>query len=163
MDYKKIEELFTDYIFDIIGPNKESETEREYNLDIINSIINNALREPLADFITHIIPYGSFPTKMYLKDADIDITICFESKKERKILPFIRNDLQDRVISLIKEGLEKKNKEKDIDLITDIKIIQTDTIRLLKCKVGNIPVDICINNFAGIHKIIFIACLNIVF
>lgn len=155
MDYKKIEELFTDYIFDIIGPNKESETEREYNLDIINSIINNALREPLADFITHIIPYGSFPTKMYLKDADIDITICFESKKEREILPFIPNDLQDRVISLIKEGLEKKNKEKDIDLITDIKIIQTDTIRLLKCKVGNIPVDICINNFAGIHKIIF--------
>ena len=55
MDYKKIEELFTDYIFDIIGPNKESETEREYNLDIINSIINNALREPLADFITHMV------------------------------------------------------------------------------------------------------------
>ena len=156
MNYKKIEELFVDYILDIIGPDQERETEREKNFNIINKIISDVFRKELPDFITHIIPYGSFPTKTYLKDADIDITIFFESKKERLILNNINNDYQDRVITLIKEGLEKKNKEIGNDIFTDIKIIQSDIIRLLKCKVDNISVDICINNFAGIHKIIFI-------
>ena len=156
MDYKKLEELFVDYILDIIGPDKEREREREYNLNIINIIINEVLRKNISEYITHIIPYGSFPAKTYLKDADIDITLCFESKINRNILRGIPPDLQDQVISLIKDGFEKKNKETGLELITDIKIIQTDIIRLLKCKVGNINVDICINNFAGLHKIIFI-------
>ena len=77
MDYKKIEELFIDYILSTLGPNKEIEIERNNALNKIKEIIENILRKELHDFITYIIPYGSFPVKTYLKDADIDITICF--------------------------------------------------------------------------------------
>ena len=155
MDYKKIEELFVDYILSTIGPNAETETERNNVLYKIKEIIENILRKALPDFIIYVIPYGSFPVKTYLKDADIDITIFFYSKIDKILLLNIDNERIDFTISVIKEGFEKINKESDIEIINDIKIIMAD-IRLLKCKIGNINIDISINNYAGIYKIIFI-------
>ena len=61
----------------------------------------------------------------------------------------------DKAILIIKEEFERKNRETEFELISDIKIIMAN-IRLLKCKVGNINIDITINNFAGLYKIIFI-------
>ena len=155
MDYKKIEELFVDYILSTIGPNAETETERNNVLYKIKEIIENILRKALPDFIIYVIPYGSFPVKTYLKDADIDITIFFYSKIDKILLLNIDNERIDFTISVIKEGFEKINKESETEIINDIKIIMAD-IRLLKCKIGNINIDISINNYAGIYKIIFI-------
>lgn len=155
MNYNKIEELFVDYILSIIGPDSLTESERTNNLYIIKGIITDILKKELPDYITYVIPYGSFPVKSYLKDADIDITICFESKKDKKMMINIPIQVIDKAILVIKEAFERKNKETEFELISDIKIIMAD-IRLLKCKVGNINIDITINNFAGLYKIIFI-------
>jgi hypothetical protein len=59
----------------------------------------------------------------------------------------------------LKEEFENKNKELDMELISDIQVITAD-IRLIKCKIGNINIDISINNFAGLYKIIFINLLE---
>ena len=135
MNYKKIEELFIDFILNIIGPNQERENERNNNLSIIQGIILNILTKKLPDYITHILPYGSFPIKTYLKDADIDITIFFESKLDHKVVIDIPISLIDKAILLIKEELEKHNKDSPFELISDIKPIMAG-IRLLKCKIG---------------------------
>ena len=155
MNYKEIEELFIDFILDIIGPNIESENERSSHLKIIKDIILNILKKKLPDYETHVLPYGSFPIKMYLKDADIDITIFFESKVDKKVKIDIPIQVIDKAIILIKDELEKKNRESRFELITDIKVIMAG-IRLLKCKIGSINIDISINNFAGLNKILFI-------
>jgi hypothetical protein len=155
MNYKKIEELFIDFILNIIGPNQERENERNNNLSIIQGIILNILTKKLPDYITHILPYGSFPIKTYLKDADIDITIFFESKLDHKVVIDIPISLIDKTILLIKEELEKHNKDSPFELISDIKPIMAG-IRLLKCKIGSINIDISINNFSGLQKILFI-------
>ena len=155
MNYKNIEELFVDYILSVIGPNSLTESERMNNLCIIKGIIAEILKKQLPDYITYVIPYGSFPVKSYLKDADIDITICFESKKDKIMLINIPVQTIDNAMLILKEAFEKKNRETEFELISDIKIIMSD-IRLLKCKIGNINIDITINNFAGLYKIIFI-------
>ena len=155
MNYKKLEELFVDYILSIIGPDSTTESQRINNLKIIKEIIIEVLKKELPDYITYVIPYGSFPIKTYLKDADVDITICFESKKEKKMMVNIPIQIIDKAILIIKEEFERKNRETEFELISDIKIIMAN-IRLLKCKVGNINIDITINNFAGLYKIIFI-------
>ena len=155
MNYKKIEELFVDFILDIIGPNAERESERNNNLSIAQKIISNILSEKLPDYIIHVFPYGSFPIKTYLKDADIDITILFESKMNKKILIDLPIQLIDNALLLIKEGFEKYNKDSPFGLISDIKVINAG-IRLLKCKIGSISIDISINNFSGLYKILFI-------
>ena len=155
MNYKKLEELFVDYILSIIGPDSITESQRTNNLKIIKQIIMEVLKKELPDYIIYVIPYGSFPVKTYLKDADVDITICFESKKEKKMMVNIPVQIIDKAILIIKEEFEKKNREANFEIIRDIKIIMAN-IRLLKCKIGNINIDITINNFAGLYKIIFI-------
>ena len=155
MNYTKIEELYVDFILDIIGPNKERENERNINLSIVKDIIIKIFNQNLPDYTTYIYPYGSFPIKTYLKNADIDITIFFESKSEKKILIELPIDLINKAIILIKDEFERYNKASSFILFSEIKIIMAD-IRLLKCKIGSINLDISINNFSGLYKIILI-------
>ena len=155
MNYNKIEELYVDFILDLIGPNLEREKERNTNLSIVKGIITNIFNKKLPDYITHIFPYGSFPMKTYLKNADIDLTIFFESKFEQKILIELPIEIINKAIIIIKEEFERYNKETSFDLFSDIKIIKAD-IRLLKCKIGSISLDISINNFSGLYKILLI-------
>ena len=159
MNYEKIEELFVDYILRTIGPNDETEKERNKCLELIKGIIAENLVKELTDYIIYVIPYGSFPVKSYLKDADIDITICLWSKINKRMLVDIPNSHIDKIMLSLKEEFENKNKELDMELISDIQVITAD-IRLIKCKIGNINIDISINNFAGLYKIIFINLLE---
>ena len=155
MNYIKIEELFVDYILSVIAPDSSSEKDRNEKCEHINGIITDILGKELSDYITYVIPYGSFPVKFYLKDADIDLTLCFVSKRDRRILINIPLNYIDNILSKIKEEFEKRNTMLDYELFSDIEIIKAD-IRLLKCKIGNINIDITINNFSGLYKILFI-------
>ena len=155
MNYKKIEELFVDLILEIIAPNIEREKERNDSFSIIKEIIINKLYSKLPDYFIYILPYGSFPAKTYLKNADIDITIFFELKSSKKILIDIPGDIINKAFCLIKEALEKYNKDSSSELFSDIKIIVAD-VRLLKFKIGSVSVDISVNNFSGMYKILFI-------
>ena len=155
MNYKKIEELFVDFILDIVGPNTERENERNINFSIIKNIIINKFNINFPEYNIYILPYGSFPTKTYLKNADIDITFFFEEKSSQKILIDIPLELINKTFMTIKNSLEKYNKESSFELFSDIKIILAD-IRLLKCKMGSISLDISVNNFSGMYKILFI-------
>ena len=155
MNYNKIEELYVDFILDIIGPSLEREKERNINLNIVNEIIISVFKEKLPDFKTYIYPYGSFPIKNYLNNADIDITIFFESKLEKEIIIDLRGDLINKALILIKDAFERYNNQVYFELFSEIKIIMAD-IKLLKCKIGPINLDISINNFSGLYKIVFI-------
>ena len=155
MNYNKIEELYVDFILDIIGPTLERENERNINLNIVKSIITKIFQNKLPDYTTYILTYGSFPMKAYLKNADIDITIFFGPKIEKKVLIELPLDLINKAIHLIKEEFERYNKGISFELFSDIKIIMAD-IRLLKCKIGSISLDISVNNFSGLYKIVLI-------
>ena len=155
MNYNKIEELYVDFILEIIGPTLETENERNINLSIVKGIITKIFEEKLPDYTTYLLPYGSFPIKAYLNNADIDITIFFESKSEKKVLVELRDDLIKKSIIIIKEEFERYNKESSFELFSDLKVIDAE-IRLLKCKIGSISLDISINNFSGLYKIILI-------
>ena len=155
MNYNKIEELFVDFILDIIGPNLEREKDRSDNLKTVKEILQKIFESKLPDYTTYIYPYGSYPIKAYLNNADIDITIFFESKTEHKILIDLPIDLINEAIIIIRDGFERYNKENSRELFSDIKIIMAD-IRLLKCKINSISLDISINNFSGLYKILLI-------
>ena len=154
MNYKKIEELFVDLILEIIAPNIEREKERNDSFSIIKDIIVKKFYSKLPDYFIYILPYGSFPTKTYLKNADIDITIFFQLKTTNKILIDIPGETINKAFNLIKEALEKYNKDFSCELFSDIKIIKAD-VRLLKFKIGSVSVDISVNNFSGMYKILF--------
>ena len=155
MNYNKIEELFVDFILDIIGPNLVRENERNEHLKMLKKIITEIFEKNLQDYSTHIMAYGSFPIKTYIKNADIDVTIFFESKSEKKIFTNMPTNLVNNSILLIKEEFEKYNKNIYFELFSDIRIINAD-FRLLKCKIGGLSLDISVNNFSGLYKIVLI-------
>ena len=155
MNYKKIEELFVDYILELTGPNPELEKDRDTNFNIVKGIIIDILNKKFPYYNTFIFPYGSYPMKSYLKNADIDITIFLQSKQEVNIFTEIPIEIINDMIILIKEKFERYNKESAFVLFSEIKIIMAD-IRLLKCKIGNISLDISVNNFSGIYKVVLI-------
>ena len=144
-----------DFILDILGPNANTENDRNTKLKVVKTIITNLFNQKLPDYITHVYQYGSFPIKTYLKDADIDITIFFESKIEKRILIEVPLDLINKAIIFLKDEFVKYNKQTSFELFSDIKIIMAE-IRLLKCKIGLINLDISINNFSGLYKIVLI-------
>ena len=154
MNYQKIEELFVDFILEIIGPTEEKENKRKGIILLIKSIIVNMFNTKLPDYEIYLIPYGSFPCKTYLKDANIDITIFFESKSSKKILNEIPIELINKAFLIIKKGLKEYNNKSSYELFYDIKIIPSEYY-LLKFKIDIFSIDITINNFSGLNKILF--------
>ena len=159
MNCNKIEELYIDFILDLIGPNAEREKDRNINLELVSNIIKGILNKKYPQLVTHIFHYGSFPMKAYLKNADIDITIFLQSKEDKKIIKEIPIESINNIIIIIKEEFERINKDANFELFSEIKMIMAD-IRLLKCKIHSISLDISINNFSGIYKVIFIGYIE---
>ena len=155
MNYKKIEELFVDFILDLTGPTPELEEERVVKFETTKNIIINKLNSNYPYHNTYILPYGSFPMKVYLKNADIDITIILQSKDEKKIIMEMEIEFINHILKLIKEEFEKYNKNANCTLFSELKIIMAD-VPLLKGKIGNISLDISVNNFSGIYKVVLI-------
>ena len=159
MNYKKIEELFVDFILDLTGPSPELEEERVVKFETTKNIIINKLNSEFPYYNTYILPYGSFPMKVYLKNADIDITIILQSKDEKNIIMEMDIELINHILKLIKEEFEKYNKNANCTLFSELKIIMAD-VPLLKGKIGNISLDISVNNFSGIYKVVLIEYLE---
>ena len=63
MNYQDIENLFIDFILDIIGPSNERENERNSCINIITEIALKPLRTNFPEYDIYIFPYGSFPSK----------------------------------------------------------------------------------------------------
>ena len=154
MQNEKIEKLFVDFILNLIGPNEEREKDRNKKYNLVKKIIEDTLQAHYPNYIPHIFPYGSFPIKTYLKESDIDITIIFENKTNHQILINLTNDLINNIIFIIKDSLENYNNQFKQNIFTDINIINAD-IKLIKCQIQSIPLDISLNNFYGLFKMIF--------
>ena len=155
MQSEKLEKLFVDFILKRVGPNEESENERNSKFIFIKNIIASSISAKYPDYIPYIFTYGSFPIKTYLKEADIDITIILEDKNTHQILlDFSQNNINNTILLLIKDSFENYNKENKQNIFSDINIIYADII-LLKCQINSMSMDISINNFYGLFKILF--------
>ena len=154
MKNEKIEKLFVDFILNLVGPNEERENDRNKKYSLVKKIIEDSLKVHYPNYIPYIFPYGSFPIKTYLKESDIDITMIFENKTNHQILINLTNDIINNIIFIIKDSFENYNNQNNQNIFTDINIINAD-IKLIKCQIQSIPLDISLNNFYGLFKMIF--------
>ena len=154
MQSEKIERLFVEFILNEIGPSEEKEKERNEKYILVKQLIENILLLNYPQYIPHIFLYGAFSIKTYLKDSDIDITIIFEKKENHEIIKDISNTLINNIFQLIKKSFEDYNNKYQSNIFNDFNIILAD-VKLLKCQIDKIPLDISLNNFHGLLKIIF--------
>ncbi|KAF6174370.1 hypothetical protein GIB67_027841, partial [Kingdonia uniflora] len=94
--------------------------------------------------IFQVFPYGSVPLKTYLPDGDIDLTaICFQNVEEAMV----------NKVRIILET-EERNKAAEFE-VKDVQYIQAE-VKLIKCLIQNIVVDLSFNQLGGLCTLCFL-------
>lgn len=147
MEYKILQDMFVDFILEKVGPTKEKEDLIKSVFNSIKKIILTSLQEEIKYLNIEIIPFGSFPSKLYIKDSDLDLSIFFLNKDS--------NTPYDYDYEFLNKILQKIHKSLEINKdVSCLNLIFAD-VKIIKCKISDIPVDISINNYVGLCKLAF--------
>ncbi|KAL3615767.1 hypothetical protein CASFOL_040061 [Castilleja foliolosa] len=120
-----------------VQPNPVSEDRRKKVVDFIQTLIKSSLG-------AEVFPYGSVPLKTYLPDGDIDLTT------------FGCSNIEDTLAENIKLILEEEErKASSVFVVKDVQLIRAE-VRIVKCIVEDIVVDISINQIGGLCTLCFL-------
>eukprot|EP00899_Mesostigma_viride_P015212 jgi/Mesvir1/23692/Mv18645-RA.1 len=94
---------------------------------------------------TRVFAFGSVPLKTYLPDGDIDLTAFSNAR-----------DFRERWASELRTVLEAEERRSDAEFrVKDIQTINAE-VKLIKCLVENIVVDISANQLGGLCTLCFL-------
>ncbi|KAK2993852.1 hypothetical protein RJ640_003964, partial [Escallonia rubra] len=92
-----------------------------------------------------VFTFGSVPLKTYLPDGDIDLT-AFSNNQ----------NLKDTWASEVRDTLENEEKNENAEFhVKEVQYIQAE-VKLIKCLVENIVVDISFNQLGGLCTLCFL-------
>ncbi|CAO2820741.1 unnamed protein product [Amaranthus hypochondriacus] len=122
-------------ILSIVQPNADSEVRREVIIEYLQRLIEDT-------FGIKVLPFGSVPLKTYLPHGDIDLTAvnCYTSSE----------DLAAGICSL----LENEEKYNITFQVKDVICVPAQ-VRIVKCTVDDVCVDISFNQTAGVYALYF--------
>lgn len=132
-----VAEEVTQDILRRVQPTTVSENRRQRVIEYVQNLIRGSLG-------CEVFPYGSVPLKTYLPDGDIDLT-AFVGK-------FFEDAFADDLVST----LEAADRNKDAEFsVKDVQLIRAE-VKLVKCIVQNIVVDISLNQIGGLCTLGFL-------
>ncbi|XP_011001863.1 PREDICTED: uncharacterized protein LOC105109004 isoform X2 [Populus euphratica] len=121
-----------------IQPNQPSEERRTAVLGYVQRLI-------MKCFPCQVFTFGSVPLKTYLPDGDIDITVFTESQ-----------DLKKTWADEVKDILQHEEKSENAEFhVKEVQYIQAE-VKIIKCLVENIVVDISFNQLGGLCTLCFL-------
>ncbi|XP_024992599.1 uncharacterized protein LOC112526521 isoform X1 [Cynara cardunculus var. scolymus] len=121
-----------------IQPNQPSEERRNAVADYVQRLI-------MKCFPCQVFTFGSVPLKTYLPDGDIDLT-AFSSNP----------NLKDSWASEVRDLLETEEKNENAEFhVKEVQYIQAE-VKIIKCLVENIVVDISFNQLGGLCTLCFL-------
>ncbi|KAL1561926.1 hypothetical protein AAHA92_04562 [Salvia divinorum] len=121
-----------------IQPNQLSEERRNAVADYVQRLIMNC-------FPCQVCTFGSVPLKTYLPDGDIDLTAFTQNQ-----------NLKDTWANLVKDILEREEKNENAEFrVKEVQYIQAE-VKIIKCLVENIVVDISFNQVSGLCTLCFL-------
>ncbi|CAI9785952.1 unnamed protein product [Fraxinus pennsylvanica] len=121
-----------------IQPNPLSEDRRNAVADYVQRLI-------MKCFPCQVCTFGSVPLKTYLPDGDIDLTAFSHDQ-----------NLKDTWASQVRDMLENEEKNENAEFhVKEIQYIQAE-VKIIKCLVENIVVDISFNQVGGLCTLCFL-------
>ncbi|KAF5811511.1 putative polynucleotide adenylyltransferase [Helianthus annuus] len=121
-----------------IQPNQPSEERRNAVADYVQRLI-------MKCFPCKVFTFGSVPLKTYLPDGDIDLTAFSDS-------PNLKDSWASEVCDLLQT--EEKNENAEFQ-VKEVQYIQAE-VKIIKCLVENIVVDISFNQLGGLCTLCFL-------
>ncbi|XP_021833122.1 uncharacterized protein LOC110772938 [Prunus avium] len=134
--WKKAEEA-TQGVIAQVQPTDVSERRRKAVIDYVQRLIRGCLG-------CEVFPFGSVPLKTYLPDGDIDLTAFGGINVEEALA----ND----VCSVLEREVQNGAAE---FTVKDVQLIRAE-VKLVKCLVQNIVVDISFNQLGGLCTLCFL-------
>ncbi|XP_042030085.1 uncharacterized protein LOC121777018 isoform X1 [Salvia splendens] len=121
-----------------IQPNQLSEERRNAVADYVQRLI-------MKCFPCQVCTFGSVPLKTYLPDGDIDLTAFSQNP-----------NLKDTWANLVKDILQREEKNENAEFrVKEVQYIQAE-VKIIKCLVENIVVDISFNQVGGLCTLCFL-------
>lgn len=121
-----------------IQPNQPSEDRRNAVADYVQRLI-------MKCFPCQVFTFGSVPLKTYLPDGDIDLTAFSKNQT-----------LKDTWASQVRDILESEEKNENAEFhVKEVQYIQAE-VKIIKCLVENIVVDISFNQLGGLCTLCFL-------
>ncbi|CAN4099454.1 unnamed protein product [Withania somnifera] len=121
-----------------IQPNRPSEERRNAVADYVQRLI-------MKCFPCQVFTFGSVPLKTYLPDGDIDLT-AFSNNQT----------LKDTWAYQVRDMLEEEEKNENAEFhVKEVQYIQAE-VKLIKCLVENIVIDISFNQLGGLCTLCFL-------
>ncbi|XVE77267.1 hypothetical protein DITRI_Ditri13aG0048500 [Diplodiscus trichospermus] len=135
--WMKAEERTADLIA-CIQPDAPSEGRRNAVADYVQRLISKC-------FPCQVFTFGSVPLKTYLPDGDIDLTAFSKNQ-----------NLKDTWAHQVRDMLEKEEKNENAEFrVKEVQYIQAE-VKIIKCLVENIVVDISFNQLGGLCTLCFL-------
>ncbi|CAA7407107.1 unnamed protein product [Spirodela intermedia] len=131
-------EARTAELIQCIQPNQQSETCR-------NAVANYVQRLIMKCFSCQVFTFGSVPLKTYLPDGDIDMTAFSKN-------PILKDMWADDVRNMLETEERSENAEFRVN---EVQYIQAE-VKIIKCLVENIVVDISFNQLGGLCTLCFL-------
>ncbi|MBA0656087.1 hypothetical protein Goklo_008483 [Gossypium klotzschianum] len=121
-----------------IQPNAPSEGRRIAVADYVQRLISKC-------FPCQVFTFGSVPLKTYLPDGDIDLTAFSKNQS-----------LKDTWAHQVRDMLENEEKNENAEFrVKEVQYIQAE-VKIIKCLVENIVVDISFNQLGGLCTLCFL-------
>ncbi|KAL4271425.1 hypothetical protein GQ457_13G027340 [Hibiscus cannabinus] len=138
--WRKAEEA-TQGIIARVQPTVVSEERRKAVIDYVQRLIRNYIG-------CEVFPFGSVPLKTYLPDGDIDLTA------------FGGLNLEEAMANDVCSVLEREDHNTAAEFVVkDVQLIRAE-VKLVKCLVQNIVVDISFNQLGGLCTLCFLEQLR---
>ncbi|XP_020211105.1 uncharacterized protein LOC109795948 isoform X2 [Cajanus cajan] len=121
-----------------IQPNPPSEERRHAVADYVQRLITKC-------FPCQVFTFGSVPLKTYLPDGDIDLTAFSKNQT-----------LKDAWVRQVRDMLINEEKDENAEFrVKEVQYIQAE-VKIIKCLVENIVVDISFNQLGGLCTLCFL-------
>ncbi|KAL6648582.1 hypothetical protein ACP70R_012806 [Stipagrostis hirtigluma subsp. patula] len=129
-----------------IQPNAHSEGRRQAVYNYVQRLIMNCLScQNIWEGAAKVFTFGSVPLKTYLPDGDIDVTAFGNSE-----------ELKDNWVNLVRDALLHEEKSENAEFrVKEVQYIQAE-VKIIKCLVENIAVDISFNQVGGLCTLCFL-------
>ncbi|KAM0829060.1 hypothetical protein ACQ4PT_067111 [Festuca glaucescens] len=124
-----------------VQPTDASERRRAEVVDYARRIVGTALG-------CEVFVFGSVPLKTYLPDGDIDLTVIGNTSCDSTFI--------DDIYYILGSGEQNTDAEFEVK---DLEHIDAE-VRLIKCTIGNIIVDISFNQTGGICALCFLELVD---
>ncbi|XP_074558461.1 uncharacterized protein LOC141814400 isoform X2 [Curcuma longa] len=138
-NWKRAEEA-TREVLRCIRPTVVSEERRKAVVDYVQELLRTRMG-------SRVFPFGSVPLKTYLPDGDIDLTALGAPNNE--------DMLASELCSVLGE---EHNKDAGFE-VNDVQLIRAE-VKVVKCIMQNIVVDISFNQIGGLCTLCFLEKIN---